>query len=51
MQHDILNILKKYSSYDEKKHKYEKLNSRDAIIEIFDILPNEDESIDKKILQ
>ena len=51
LQDDIINILKKYSSYDEKKHKYEKLNSRDAIIEIFDILPNEDESIDKKILQ
>lgn len=48
---DVTDILKKHSEYKEERGTYSKLDSKQALLEIFDILKNEDLTMDKKILQ
>jgi hypothetical protein len=48
---DILAILKNNSDYNEEKDNYSKLDSKQALLEIFNIIPNEDISILTKVKQ
>ena len=48
---EIKNILKNNSNYNNEKGTYSKLNSKESLLEIFNILNNEELTMDIKVLQ